>query len=118
LQIFKPDSWTGEKEKKFDVACSEIVSLFSSIEQAFTCCREAKQKKPVIHFIGTVIALISMAWIGNRINSFFLLYLLAVAAAMLPGLHRRGLLKKYFSQVTMKVAEAMGKGGDAHKKAE
>merc|ERR1712223_2367257 len=106
-QIFKPDSWTGEKEKKFDVACSEIVSLFSAMEQGRTVCREAKEKKPVVHFVGTVTALASMAWIGNRINSFFLLYLLTLTAAMLPGLHRRGLLKKYFSMITLKVSEAM-----------
>jgi len=117
-QIFKPDSWTGEKEKKFDVACSEMVSLFSTMEQGWTACREAREKKPVVHFAGTVTALVSMAWIGNRINSFFLLYLLTLTAVMLPGLHRRGLLKKYFSMITLKVSEAMGKGGDGHKKAE
>ena len=118
FQIFKPDSWTGEKEKKFDVACSEIVSLFSAMEQGWKVCREAREKKPVVHFAGTVTALVSMAWIGNRINSFFLLYLLTLTAVMLPGLHRRGLLKKYFSMITLKVSEAMGKGGDGHKKAE
>ncbi len=72
----------------------------------------------MLHFIGTVIALAAMAWIGNRINSFFLLYLAALTLAMLPGLHRRGLLKKYLAQATTMVAGAMGKGGDAHKKAE
>lgn len=117
MQIFKPDSWTGEKEKKFDHVCSEIVSCGSAIEQGFAFCRSAKEKKPVIHFIGTVVFLFSLAWLGNKINNFFLLYLLTLALVMMPGLHRKGLLKKYFSQVTMKMAEVV-KGKDSMKKVE
>ena len=94
FQIFKPDSWTGEKEKKFSTACSEIVSLFSALKQGWTVCRKAKEKNPALHFVTSVTALISTVWISNRVNNFFLLYLLTLTVAMLPGLHRRGYLKK------------------------
>ena len=94
FQIFKPDSWTGEKEKKFGVTCSEIVSLFDALQQGWTVCRKAKEKNPTGHFAASVTALVSVVWISNRVNGFSLLYLLTLTVAMLPGLHRRGYLKK------------------------
>ena len=83
----------------------------------FRFVREAKEKKPVLHFFGTLLALFSVAWVGNRMNNFFLLYTLCLFVAMLPGLHRKGLLEKYFSQITLKINEVV-KGKDSLKKAE
>ena len=116
-QVFKPEGWTGEKEKKFESVCSDIVSLLSTAEQGFTCVVAAKEKKPVMHFICTVISLLCLIYVGNTVNNFFLLYLVTLFVAMLPGLQKRGLLKKYFSEVTLKVGE-MVKGKDHMKKAE
>jgi hypothetical protein len=116
FQIFKPESWTGAKEKQFNDICSEIVFGIRSMEEGFHFCREAKEKKPVLHFLGTVFALFFVAWVGNRVNNFFLLYLITLGLLMLPGMHRKGLLKKYFASVTLKISEAV-KGKD-QKKAE
>jgi len=114
-QICSPESWNGTKEKQFEKVCDEIVSTMDNVHAAVNACRDARSKKPFIHFIVTVMTLISLAWIGNRINNFFLAYLLTLGVAMLPGLHRRGILQKHFSQLSIKFGELL-KGQNILKK--
>jgi hypothetical protein len=114
-QICGPESWNGTKEKQFEKVCDEIVSTRDNVHAAVNACRDARSKKPFIHFIVTVMTLISLAWIGNRINNFFLAYLLTLGVAMLPGLHRRGILQKHFSQLSIKFGELL-KGQNILKK--
>lgn len=116
-QVFKPDAWTGVKEKQFEEVCEGIVGGLRCVEDAHRFCREAKEKKPILHFLGTIFTLFSVAWIGNKLNNFFLLYLVTLTLLMLPGLHRKGLLKKYFSQITLKISEVV-KGKESMKKVE
>ena len=115
-QVFG-SNWNGAKEKKYDQVCEEIVMAIENVETAFRFCREARGKKPVVHFFATCLFLIVLAWLGNRINNFFLAYALTLGLVMLPGLHRRGILQKHCSQITLKVAELM-KGKEALKKSE
>lgn len=114
-QICGTESWNGTKEKQFEKVCDEIVSTMDNVHAAVNACRDARSKKPFIHFIVTVMTLISLAWIGNRINNFFLAYMLTLGVAMLPGLHRRGLLQKHFSQLSIKFGELL-KGQNILKK--
>jgi len=116
-QVFKADAWTGDKEKRFEQLCAELAQAGDLAGAAAAAYRGAKDARPVVHFSATVGALFALSWIGGRINNFFLLYLLALALALLPGLHKKGLLKKYFSSVVLKVNEAV-KGKDAAKKIE
>jgi hypothetical protein len=114
-QICGPESWDGTKEKQFEKVCDEIVSTMDNVHAALNACRDARSKKPFIHFIVTVMTFISLAWIGNRINNFFLAYLLTLGVAMLPGLHRRGILQKHFLQLSIKFGELL-KGQNILKK--
>lgn len=114
-QVCGPESWNGTKEKQFEKVCDEIVSTMDNVHAAVNACRDARSKKPFIHFIVTVMTLISLAWIGNRINNFFLAYLLTLGVAMLPGLHRRGILQKHCSQLSIKFGELL-KGQNILKK--
>jgi len=116
-QVFGSDSWNGAKDKKYDDVCGEIVSAIDSVESAFRFCREARNKKPIVHFVATCGSLVVLAWLGNRINNFFLAYVLTLGLAMLPGLHRRGMLHKHVAQITQKVNELI-KGKEVIKKME
>ena len=113
--MFGPDSWNSTKERKFDTVCEEVVSTMDNVHAAWNACREARSRKPFIHFIATVMSLLVLAWIGNRINNFFLAYLLTLGVAMLPGLMRRGILQKHLSQISIKFGELI-KGKDGLKK--
>jgi len=111
-QVCGPDSWNGTKEKQFEKVCDEIVSTMDNVHAAVHTCKEARSKKPFIHFISTVITLITLAWVGNRINNFFLAYVLTLGVAMLPGLMKRGILQQHISQLSIKVGELLkGKNG-------
>ena len=79
--------------------------------------REARHRKPIMHFVATLLALFILAWIGNRVNNFFLAYAVSTFVLLLPGLQRKGLLKEVAGQVTNKLREVM-KGKDYMKKAE
>ena len=59
----------------------------------YRLCRDARGKKPVVHFVVTCLSLLTLAWLGNKINNFFLAYLLTLGLMMVPGLQRRGLLQ-------------------------
>lgn len=104
-KVYGADSWNGVKEKKYDEVVEEIMKAMDNVEAAFRYCREARGRKPVVHFVATVTSLVVMAWLGNRINNFFLAYLLTLSIAMLPGLHRRGILHKHFALLTAKFGE-------------
>ena len=41
-----------------------------NVYAAVNACREARAKKPFIHFIATVMSLVGLAWIGNRISKY------------------------------------------------
>ena len=116
--MFKPASWNEEKEARYESVCEEIAAASQLVADGSAFLAEAKQKKPFVHFIGVLVSLMVVGWIGNRINNFFLAYLVVLGLLMLPGLHKRGLLKQVFAQVTLKVGELMGKSKDQLKKAE
>jgi len=116
-QVFGSDSWNGAKDKKYDQVCGEIVSAIEGVESAFAFCREARSKKPIVHFVATCGSLVVLAWLGNRINNFFLAYVLTMGLVMLPGLIRRGILEKHFAQVGLKFNELL-KGKESLKKVE
>ena len=87
------------------------------LESAWAMCSEARSRKPVFHFIGTLLFFFSLAAIGNRINNFFLAYIWTNGILMLPGLHKKGHLQQYCAQITSKVTEFL-KGKDHLKKVE
>ena len=111
------ENWTSVKERQFDEVCENIVNGMEGLETAWQMCLEARSRKPVFHFIGTLIFFFCLASLGNRINNFFLAYLVANATLMLPGLHKKGILQQYTAQITLKIAEVF-KGKDHLKKVE
>jgi len=112
-QVFGSDSWNVVKDKKYDEVCHEIVAAIEGVSNAFHYWRAARSHKPIVHFFATCLSLIVLAWLGNKINNFFLAYMLVLGLLMLPGLHRRGILQTQLAQVTLKVNELMGKAKEA-----
>jgi len=110
-QVFG-NNWNLSKEQKYDQVCGDIVSGIENVEDAFRYMREARGKKPMIHFVVTCLSLLALAWFGNKINNFFLAYLLTMGLVMLPGLQRKGLLQKHMTLLSAKFTE-LTKGKDA-----
>jgi len=116
-QIYSQDQWTSMKERKFDDICENAVNGMDKLDNLWQFCREARTQKPVFHFIGTLLFFFSLAALGNRINNFFLAYILTNAFLMLPGLHKKGILQQYGASFLLKINEVV-KGKDYLKKAE
>ena len=116
FQIYSMDQWTSVKERKFDDICENAVNGMDKLDNLWQFCQEARIQKPVFHFIGTLLFFFSLAALGNRINNFFLAYILTNAFFMLPGLHKRGILQQYGASILLKINEVV-KGKDYLKKA-
>ena len=116
-QVYGVDSWTPSKERQFDEVCENVVLGMDKLESLWNLLREARSSKPVFHFVGTLMFFFSLAALGNRINNFFLAYLVTNFALLMPGLYKKGILQQLYAQSTLKFAEIV-KGKDYLKKAE
>lgn len=104
-KVFGADSWNGAKEKHFELVCEKLCSAFASLEASLKTLQAVRGTKPIAHFVATLIALFSLAWVGNMFNNFFLAYLTSLLLAMLPGLLDRQLLQKGFAFVVLKLED-------------
>lgn len=114
-QVSNSDNWEEAKQKQFAKVCDDVVAAMNSLSDFVIKCKKSRAEKPNIHIIGTVISLLTLAWIGNSINNFLLAYLLTLAVAMTPGLMRKGIIQTQFSQISIKIGELL-KGKEALKK--
>ena len=55
----------------------------------------------------TVLSLVLLAWIGNRINNFFLAYLITIGMVLLPKIQRQGLLQQSMAMVKPQLERGM-----------
>jgi hypothetical protein len=52
--------------------CEKLCSAFASLEASLKTLQAVRGTKPIAHFVATLIALFSLAWVGNMFNNFFL----------------------------------------------
>eukprot|EP00088_Acartia_fossae_P017284 TRINITY_DN19790_c0_g1_i1.p1 TRINITY_DN19790_c0_g1~~TRINITY_DN19790_c0_g1_i1.p1 ORF type:complete len:193 (+),score=44.64 TRINITY_DN19790_c0_g1_i1:50-628(+) len=100
-----PDSWTAEKEKRLELICQEVVFVQTGISRLMERLSGFKESSPVMYMTGVTISLYIIAYIGTVFSGIFLSYLILLIALMMPGLHRRGLLKKYCASTILKIGE-------------
>lgn len=105
------------KERNFDQVCEKLVMSIEMVESVWNFYRDARSRKPIFHFAATLMFFFSLATLGNRINNFFLAYLLTLIIFLLPGLHKKGILQQCTAQATLKITELI-KGKDHMKKVE
>jgi hypothetical protein len=71
-QVFGVNSWNGAKEKHFDLVCKKISLALDTTCSVVNSIRDFRKSKPLANFVATLSGLIILAWIGNKINNFFL----------------------------------------------
>merc|ERR1712013_337359 len=99
-KIFKPETWTNEKEKKLEKVCHSLVSVGHLVSSLSNSLATMKATSPMLHFSLVCSGLLLLAWLG-----LFLLYIATLFVVMLPGLHRRGLLEKHCGAAMAKLRE-------------
>merc|ERR1711944_108984 len=85
--------WNEEKEKRYDAFCKNLVRILGNVQRAYTWYMGWRSQKPLVNFAVTVTSLVVLAYIGNRINNFFLAYLISIAVVLFPKIHHQGLLQ-------------------------
>ena len=99
LPYLLSNDWNEEKEKRYDAFCKNLVRILGNVERAYTWYMGWRSQKRLVNFAVTVTSLVVLAWIGNRINNFFLAYLISIAVVLFPKIHRQGLLQQGFSML-------------------
>jgi len=104
-KIFKPESWSTEKERRLESVCRSLVSLSRLASSLSSSVSSMRMESPIIHFSVVTSSLLLMAWLGTIFSGIFILYISTLLVIMLPGLHRRGLLEKHCSSMVARLRE-------------
>ena len=97
--ILETNDWNEAKQKQYDTVCNNIVRIINRAEHAISWYKESRIQKPFVTNLITVISLMVLAWIGNRINNFFLTYFLTIAMVLLPKIQRQGLMQQSIEKI-------------------
>ncbi|XP_040070217.1 ADP-ribosylation factor-like protein 6-interacting protein 1 isoform X2 [Ixodes scapularis] len=97
------DKWTSQHERQLQDICLEVVHAKHSLMGFCTAIKTMKQEKPKMYIIVVLVSLLLVAWIGNIFDNLFLTYLIVLFVAMVPGMKRHGIFKKYFSVVVLSI---------------
>ena len=88
------NDWNEDKGMKYDTFCQNLVRIVNRVEKVFSTYMEWRIQKPLVTGILTALSLVLLAWIGNRINNFFLAYLITIGMVVLPKTLRQGVLQQ------------------------
>jgi len=106
-KIYKPESWTGEKERRLESVCRSLVSMGHLLSSLFSSVSSLRVNSPVLHFTVVTASLLFLAWLGTIFSGLTMLYVSTLLIVMLPGLHRRGLLEKHCSSAVSRLREVI-----------
>lgn len=90
--------WSDKDEEKFDHVCNELSCVLSKLKSSYNCWNEMRQNKSKIYYVSIFSALLTLAWIGNTFNNLFLVYVLTLTTALLPGLKHHQVFSQGFEK--------------------
>lgn len=104
-KIFPESAWTGDKEKRLDQFCQNMMFVKSCARRVGEVLRQYRETAPITFVSGVVVSLYLLAYLGTLFSGFFLAYILLLVVCMIPGLQRRGLLRKYCAGSLLKLED-------------
>jgi len=104
-KLFAENSWTADKEQRLDQICQELVFVKTGIRRLANSLLRFRETSPLMFLLGFVVFFYIVAYFGSIFSGIFLFFVLFLNACMLPGLHRRGLLKKYCASLVLKIGD-------------
>jgi len=81
--------WTAEQEKEYDVLCNRLMDIKQHGEDLLANAKRLKNQLPRCFSLGLCGIFIFLAIVFDKINNFFLMYLVTSCLIMLPGLFAR-----------------------------
>ncbi|CAH1966474.1 unnamed protein product [Acanthoscelides obtectus] len=92
--IFRTESWTNEKQRKYEEICTNIILYKTKFELLATSYYRMRITNPKLYFSITIFALSLLTWLGGTISNLFLVYLLVLTILLLPGMMTNGMLNR------------------------
>jgi len=90
--LFDTNAWTSQHEKEYDALCNRLLDLTKCTSGACTYLHGVKAQLPRVFSIGLCGVFIVLAIIFDRVNNFFLMYLLSTLLILAPGLQAKGIV--------------------------
>ncbi|XP_033751688.1 ADP-ribosylation factor-like protein 6-interacting protein 1 [Pecten maximus] len=95
---FLASKWTGRQEQQYEDICRRIMNFKYHSRNLMESMVSLKTERPKTYFLIVMGALVSMAWMGSKMDNLLLTYFLITMIMLVPGIRRHGILQKYFSR--------------------
>lgn len=105
VMYFKPELWSKAKDQEFEDICRNLIVYRTKLSFTIQSYFIMRITKPKLFYPCTIIALLFASWIGCRVSSWILTYVIVVTLLLLPGLEFHGVLRKYTLAFTHKFNE-------------
>ncbi|PAA61848.1 hypothetical protein BOX15_Mlig000301g1, partial [Macrostomum lignano] len=95
--------WVQADEQRYTDLCSRLVRYWDVVARGAETLVKWRRDRPQVYLAVTVLTLLGLMLIGERINNLFLAYLAVVALLLAPGLRRSGLPQRAMAQLIGKL---------------
>ncbi|PAA57506.1 hypothetical protein BOX15_Mlig025094g1, partial [Macrostomum lignano] len=102
-QLLLPNDWSQADEQRYTDLCSRLVRYWDVVARGAETLVKWRRDRPQVYLAVTVLTLLGLMLIGERINNLFLAYLAVVALLLAPGLRRSGLPQRAMAQLIGKL---------------
>lgn len=106
--LFDSSKFGDAEEAVYDVVCSEIALTCFTVQSFWRQWTDLKDTKPKLYSFLLLTSLLMMAYIGNSVNNLFLLYVIVLFVAMLPGLRAHGIIQQLMKKAVDVVKNLIG----------
>lgn len=106
--LFDSSKFGDAEEAVYDTVCSEIALTCFTVQSFWRQWTDLKDTKPKLYSFLLLTSLLMMAYIGNSVNNLFLLYVIVLFAAMLPGLRAHGIIQQLMKKAVEVVKNLVG----------
>jgi len=103
--LLRNEPWTDIQEEEFDRICRSVVILLERTSLAIRSFYLMRSTRPKVYYGASIMSLLILAWLGNAIHNLFLTYIVVTGMLLMPGMQSHGILQRYGSLVTDKIAE-------------
>lgn len=94
----------NEKDnQRFDKICMDLAKVYAFVRNTMSSCCSLKTSKPKVYYPTLLVALLVLAYVGNKINNLFLTYLVTLFVVLYPGLEKKGVPQKAVEFVFLKL---------------
>ncbi|XP_069125305.1 ADP-ribosylation factor-like protein 6-interacting protein 1 [Argopecten irradians] len=90
--------WTGRQEQQYEEICRRIMHFKYHSRNLMESMVSLKSERPKTYFLIVMGTLVTLSWMGSKMDNLLLTYFLITLIMLVPGIRRHGILQMYFSR--------------------